>query len=196
MVLWSYVPRWNIPDHQALSNNLHLVDEGNKALITFGHFSFEYLYINGLHDSCSLRIRGCQFVYSFCRFILSRNCLLICIISAAFKIVGWNLQKYSPERDCLAWCKVGQKWAHTMSTDELYERFASVFIFKETPSREKHKTSFGVLTTINWICRLNWQNPANDGLRTFNAINFSTSHEMQATSLKPQAASFKLQATS
>ncbi len=26
-------------------------------------------------------------------------------------------------------------------------RFAAVFIFKETPSREKHKTSFGVLTT-------------------------------------------------
>jgi hypothetical protein len=35
-----------------------------------------------------------------------------------------------------------------MRTDELYDRFASVFIIKETPSGEKHKTSFGVLTTI------------------------------------------------
>jgi hypothetical protein len=43
---------------------------------------------------------------------------------------------------------VGQKWAQTMRTDELYDRFALVFIFKETPSREKRKTSFGVLTTI------------------------------------------------
>jgi hypothetical protein len=43
---------------------------------------------------------------------------------------------------------VDKKWAHTMRTDELYDRFASVFIFKETSSREKHKTSFGVLTTI------------------------------------------------
>jgi hypothetical protein len=38
--------------------------------------------------------------------------------------------------------QMGRKWAQTMRTNELYDRFASVFIFKETPSREKHKTSF------------------------------------------------------
>ncbi len=31
---------------------------------------------------------------------------------------------------------------------DLYKGFASFFNFKETPSQEKHKTSFGVLTTI------------------------------------------------
>ncbi len=82
------------------------------------------------------------------------------------------------------------------STDELYDRFASVFIFKETPSREKHKTSFGVLTTIELNLQVELTNPANDGLRTFNSIDFSTSHGLQATSLKPQSASFKFQATS
>jgi hypothetical protein len=39
---------------------------------------------------------------------------------------------------------MGQKWAQMMRTDELYNRFASVFNFIETPSREKNKTSFGV----------------------------------------------------
>jgi hypothetical protein len=40
--------------------------------------------------------------------------------------------------------KVGRKWAQTMRIDELYNRFASVFLFKETPSQEKLKTSFGI----------------------------------------------------
>ncbi len=49
---------------------------------------------------------------------------------------------------------------------------------------------------LNWICRLNWQNPANGGLRTFNSIDFPTSHKLQAMSFELQAASFKLQALS
>jgi hypothetical protein len=40
------------------------------------------------------------------------------------------------------------------------------------------------------ICGLNWQNPANDRLRTLNSRDF-----LQSTRLKLQAASFKLQAT-
>jgi hypothetical protein len=39
---------------------------------------------------------------------------------------------------------VGKKWAQTMRIEELYNRFASVYNFKETPSREKQKTSFGL----------------------------------------------------
>jgi hypothetical protein len=38
----------------------------------------------------------------------------------------------------------GRKWAQTMRTDKLYNRFTSFFSFKETPLRENHKTSFGV----------------------------------------------------
>jgi hypothetical protein len=83
-----------------------------------------------------------------------------------------------------------------MRTDELYDRFTSVFLFKETPSRQKHKTSFGVLTTIEMNLQVELHNTANDGLRTFNSIDFSTSHELQAMSLKQQAESFELQATS
>ncbi len=84
-----------------------------------------------------------------------------------------------------------------MRTDELYDRFASVFIFKDTPSREKYKTSFGVLTTIELNLQVELTKSCKRrGLRTFNSIDFSTSHELQVTSLKPQAASFKLQDTS
>jgi hypothetical protein len=49
---------------------------------------------------------------------------------------------------------------------------------------------------LNWICRLNWQCPANDVLHTFNSIDLSLSHELQATSFKLRAASCELQATS
>jgi hypothetical protein len=92
---------------------------------------------------------------------------------------------------------VGQKWAQKMRTDKLYDCFASVFIFKETPSREKHKTSFGVLTTIKLNLQVELTKSCKRrAARTFNSIDFSTSHELQATSLKPQAASFKLQASS
>jgi hypothetical protein len=38
----------------------------------------------------------------------------------------------------------GRKWAQTMRTDKLYNRFTSFFSFKETPLRENHKTSFGI----------------------------------------------------
>ncbi len=40
--------------------------------------------------------------------------------------------------------KDGLKEAQTIRTDELYNRFASFFNFKETPTREKHKISFSV----------------------------------------------------
>jgi hypothetical protein len=38
----------------------------------------------------------------------------------------------------------GSKMGSTMRTQELLNRFASVLNFKETPSRQKHKTSFGI----------------------------------------------------
>jgi hypothetical protein len=96
---------------------------------------------------------------------------------------------------------VGRKWAQTMRTDELYDRFASVFIFKETPSREKHKTSFGVLTTIE----LNLQVELTKSCKRRAAyIEFSrffyksrtTSSELQATSCELQASSYELQVMS
>jgi hypothetical protein len=36
-----------------------------------------------------------------------------------------------------------------MRTDELYDRLASVSIFKETPSQEKHKTSSAFKQQLN-----------------------------------------------
>ncbi len=73
-----------------------------------------------------------------------------------------------------------------MRTDELYDHFASVFIFKETPSREKHKTSFGVLTTIE----LNLQVELTKSCKQAAYIKFNrffyksraTSYELKATS--------------
>jgi hypothetical protein len=91
---------------------------------------------------------------------------------------------------------VGQKWAQTMRTDELYDRFTSVLIFKETPSREKHKTTFGVLTTIELNLQVALTKSCKRRAAYIQFNRFSTSHELQATSLKPQAKSFKLQATS
>jgi hypothetical protein len=81
-----------------------------------------------------------------------------------------------------------------MHTDELYDRFASVFILKETPSREKHKTSFGVLTTIE----LNLQVELTKSCKRQAAyIKFNRFfYKSRATSYEPQAASFKLEATS
>ncbi len=79
-----------------------------------------------------------------------------------------------------------------MHTDELYDRFASVFIFKETTSREKHKTSFGVLTTIELNLQVELTKSCKRRAAYIKFNRFYTSHELQATSLKPQAASFKL----
>ncbi len=83
-----------------------------------------------------------------------------------------------------------------MCTDELYNCFIFKNNFKETSPCEKHKTSFGVQTTIVLNLQVELTKPANDGLRTFNSIDFFTSHKLQATSFKLRAASFKLQATS
>jgi hypothetical protein len=82
-----------------------------------------------------------------------------------------------------------------MRTDELYDRFTSVFIFKETPSREKHKTSFGVLTTIslNLQVELTKSCKRRAAYIQFNRFFYKS---RATTSLKAQAASFKLQATS
>ncbi len=94
-----------------------------------------------------------------------------------------------------------RKWAQTTHTDELYDRFASVFIFIETPSREKQKTSFGVLTTIE----LNLQVELTKSCKRWAAyIQFNrffyksraTSYELKATSCELQASSYKLRATS
>ncbi len=78
-----------------------------------------------------------------------------------------------------------------------YMTASLLFLFLKRHHHEKSiKPVSASWQQLNWICRLNWQNPANDGLRSFNSIDFSTSHELQATSLKPQAASFNFQATS
>jgi hypothetical protein len=81
-------------------------------------------------------------------------------------------------------------WAQTMRTDELYDRFASVFIFKETPSREKHKTSFGVLTTteLNLQVELTKSCKRRAGYIQFNRF-FNKS---RATSCELQASSYEL----
>jgi hypothetical protein len=89
---------------------------------------------------------------------------------------------------------VGQKWAQTMHTDEQYDRFASIFIFKETPSREKHKTSFGVLTTIELNLQVELTKSCKRRAAYIQLNRFF--YKSRATSLKQQAASFKFQATS
>ncbi len=86
-----------------------------------------------------------------------------------------------------------------MRTDELYDRFASVFIFKETPSREKHKTSFGVLTTIELNLQVELtksckRRAAHSQINRFFYKSRATSYELKATSFR--ASSFELQATS
>ncbi len=49
---------------------------------------------------------------------------------------------------CPARFNRGGNQAQTIGTDELYCRQVCFFNFKETPSREEHKTCFSVLTTI------------------------------------------------
>jgi hypothetical protein len=84
-----------------------------------------------------------------------------------------------------------------MHTDEQHDRFASVFIFKETPSREKHKTSIGVLTTIE----LNLQVELTESCKRRAAyIQFSrffyksraTSYELKARSCELHASRYEL----
>jgi hypothetical protein len=96
---------------------------------------------------------------------------------------------------------VGLKWAQTMRTDEIYDRFAFVFIFKETPSREKHKTSFDVLTTIelNLQVELTKSCKRRAGYIQFNRFFYksrATSYELKATSCEFQASSYELRGTS
>ncbi len=96
---------------------------------------------------------------------------------------------------------MGLKWAQTMRTDEIYDRFAFVFIFKETPSREKHKTSFGVLTTIelNLQVELNKNFKRRAAYIQFNRLFYksgATSYELKATSCELQASSYELQVMS
>jgi hypothetical protein len=71
---------------------------------------------------------------------------------------------------------VGQKWAQMLRTDELCNRFASVF------------KKLNLQVELTKFCK--------QTLRTFNSIDFLTSHELEAMSFKLQVASFKLQATS
>jgi hypothetical protein len=96
---------------------------------------------------------------------------------------------------------VGQKWAQMMRSDELYDRFASVFIFKETPSRGKHKTSFGVLTTIelNLQVELTKSCKRRAACIQFNRFFYksrATSYELKATSCELQASSCESRARS
>jgi hypothetical protein len=88
-----------------------------------------------------------------------------------------------------------------MHTNELYDRFTSVFIFKETPSREKHKTSFGVLTAIelNLQVALTKSCKRRAAYIQFNRFFYksqATSYELKATSCELQASSYELRATS
>jgi hypothetical protein len=88
-----------------------------------------------------------------------------------------------------------------MRTDELYDRFASVFLFKETPSREKHKTSFGVLTTIelNLQVELTKSCKRRAAYSQFNRFFFksrTTNYELKATSCELRASSYELRTTS
>ncbi len=78
-----------------------------------------------------------------------------------------------------------------------YMTASLLFLFLKRHHHEKSiKPVSASWQQLNWICWLNWQNPADDGLRTFNAINLSASHELKATSCELQASSFKLRATS
>jgi hypothetical protein len=98
---------------------------------------------------------------------------------------------------------VGQKWAQTMRTDELYDRFALVIIFKETSSQEKHLTSFSVLTTIELNLQVELK-LTKSCKRQATYIQFNrffnksraTIYELKATSCKLQASSYELRATS
>ncbi len=88
-----------------------------------------------------------------------------------------------------------------MRTDELYDRFAFVFLFKETPSGEKHKTSFGVLTTIELNLQVELtksckRRAAHIQLNRLLYNSRATSYELKATSCELLASSYELRATS
>jgi hypothetical protein len=88
-----------------------------------------------------------------------------------------------------------------MGSNEPYDRFASFFIFKETPSQEKHKTSFDVLTTIelNLQVELTKSSKRWAAYIQFNRFFYksqATSYELKATSCELQASSYELRATS
>ncbi len=96
---------------------------------------------------------------------------------------------------------MGRKWAQTMGTDELYDRFASVFIFKETPSREKDQTSFDVLTKIELNLQVeltkSWKRrAAHIQFNRFFHKSRAASYELKATSCELQVSSYELRATS
>jgi hypothetical protein len=81
-----------------------------------------------------------------------------------------------------------------MCSEELYNRFASFLNFKETQSREKHKTRFGSFRTID----LNlWVELTKSFKCLAQEIQFNRFfNRAGATSFKLPAASFKLRATS
>jgi hypothetical protein len=92
---------------------------------------------------------------------------------------------------------VGRKWAQTMRTDELYDRFPSVFIFKETPLREKHKTSSGLLTTIELNLQVELTKSCKQWAVYFQFNRFfyksrATSYELQVMSYEIRNMSYEL----
>jgi hypothetical protein len=108
-------------------------------------------------------------------------------------LIWWNGPFKGTVRRDARWVENGLK--RCVLTN--YTTASLLFFFLKRHHHEKSiKPVSASLQQLNWICRLHWQNPANDGLHTFNSIDFSKSHELQATSLKQQAASFELQATS
>ncbi len=85
-----------------------------------------------------------------------------------------------------------------MRTDELYDRFTYVFIFKET---HHEKTSFSVLTTIelNLQVELTKSCKRRAAYIQFNRFfnkSQAASYELKATSCELQASSYELRATS
>ncbi len=72
------------------------------------------------------------------------------------------------------------------------------FILKRHHHEKSLKPVSASKQQLHWLCRLNWQNPANDGLRTFNSIDFLqvTSYKLRASIYELRASSFKLRVTS
>ncbi len=63
--------------------------------------------------------------------------------------------------------------------------------YKGTPSREEHKPSFSILTTIKMNLLVEFTNPVNNGLHTFNLKNMN--HELRVMNCEIQDTSYKLQ---
>jgi hypothetical protein len=119
-----------------------------------------------------------RFSLSMC-IICSRHPLLL-----LFSIFGL---KWTVGRDV--------RWVENGLKQSILANYRTASLLFKILKRHHHAKSIKpVLASkkqLNWICGLKWQNTANDGLHTFNSIDFAASPELRARSYRLQATNYK-----